>query len=349
MSLRSIRREIREFPRENLRLESGRKMSRHLLKMEALAKAREPPNEFPTYHLSWSNTIAKLNQSQMRAVYRMDHSTFKHLYSLLSAHMHEKEKTHFKRQLAAVLHYLGNPTLFPIDRNVYGVSRDNLDRWVVSVCKTIVDVLGDTIKFPREQDGSAQALAARIEEEYGIPGVVGIIGSSLIKLGESTNEDDPYFAQSNGFSGYHLQATCDDQMVFTDVWIGDHGSKNASSVWDNSTLSRWLPLFLPSNDFHLLGDSAYPLSIRVPPYEGELNKAQASFNEAHKKATQILERAFSLLKNRWRILRNMPLDLPNVQPVTYACCLLHNFCIISGELFEEDDDTSKVRKRPLFD
>ena len=62
----------------------------------------------------------------------------------------------------------------------------------------------------------------------------------------------------------------------------------------------------PADDFHLLGDTAYPLlpSLLVPYWDnGYLTEAQRKFNATHSSACSIVEKAFGRLKGKFRRLK----------------------------------------------
>ena len=65
---------------------------------------------------------------------------------------------------------------------------------------------------------------------------------------------------------------------------------------------------------------------------GHLTRAQIGYNEKHTRTRQPIERAFGLLKGRWRRLKYI--EMENVQEVPLvisAACVLHNFCLIADE------------------
>ena len=61
-----------------------------------------------------------------------------------------------------------------------------------------------------------------------------------------------------------------------------------------------------------------------------LNEKRA-FDKQLSKGRVKVENAFGLLKNRWRILRDLNVDLPIAPTVVGACCVLHNFVQMRGE------------------
>jgi hypothetical protein len=85
---------------------------------------------------------------------------------------------------------------------------------------------------------------------------------------------------------------------------------------------------------YLVGDENYPLSpFLIKPF----NKVQAidspenSFDLQIQKGHASICTAFGLLKSRWRILRHLDIDLKFAAQTVVACCVLHNFCQISGQ------------------
>jgi hypothetical protein len=87
---------------------------------------------------------------------------------------------------------------------------------------------------------------------------------------------------------------------------------------------------------YLLGDSAYPSR----PYLLKFFKASTTdlrfndkiiFDESVNSGRVIIEHVFGALKNRWKILKNFNMSMDRAATVTFACCVLHNFCEIYGE------------------
>jgi len=86
----------------------------------------------------------------------------------------------------------------------------------------------------------------------------------------------------------------------------------------------------------LVGDGAYPIqSWLMKPFAHSptLSQEQKLFNY---KLSRV-KIAFRRLKARWRRLsKQMDIHIDNVPYVVTACCVLHNFCEVHGDLFDED-------------
>ncbi|KAJ8975166.1 hypothetical protein NQ317_011995 [Molorchus minor] len=142
-----------------------------------------------------------------------------------------------------------------------------------------------------------------------------------------------------------LQAVCDDKRIFTDVFIGMPGRVHDARVFRNSPLYNRLignppPHLLPPAQ-HLLGDAAYPLlpNLLKPLRDnGHLNEIQLRFNQILSAQRSVIERAFALLKGKWRRLKYIDMSLSEEIPnVILAACILHNF-VLNREMVDSDDE-----------
>ena len=88
----------------------------------------------------------------------------------------------------------------------------------------------------------------------------------------------------------------------------------------------------------LISDGKYPSTswqLKPYPFRIRLNDAQKKFSKILSSARVTLERAFGLLKGRWRLncieLNCLDNRLSNVSSVITASCVLHNICQIKNE------------------
>lgn len=149
-------------------------------------------------------------------------------------------------------------------------------------------------------------------------------------------------------------------MRFTDIVSGWPGSVHDARVFRNSPLYEASEILF-DGDTHILGDAAYPLhrlislietdyTIWKPcafckcmctwyifnfrwiltPYKdnGNLAERHKKYNFLHSNTRQTIERAFGLLKGKWRRLRFLDnTKLEDIPTVITAACTLHNMCI----------------------
>lgn len=103
------------------------------------------------------------------------------------------------------------------------------------------------------------------------------------------------------------------------------------------------------NKYHLVADSAYPLSnYMLTPFRdnGHLNDRQINFNTKHSKTRIVIERAFGMLKGRFRKLKYIYMYNTEMIPlVILTSCILHNICI--GNEDAPLDDNAPMEFDPI--
>lgn len=155
------------------------------------------------------------------------------------------------------------------------------------------------------------------------------------------NATDYYNRKS--FHSVILQAVCDSRKRFIDVHIDMPGRMHDARVFRNSPLYQNIMYhnLIPDTN-HLIGDTAYPLSnFLITPYKdnGHLTRGQIIYNNRLSSIRSTIERAFVLLKGKFRKLKY--LEMYNMDLVNYAiasACILHNFLLIEeGDCDEYDE------------
>lgn len=148
------------------------------------------------------------------------------------------------------------------------------------------------------------------------------------------------------FSFQVLMAICDAQYRFLCVDIGKPGSESDGGVFARSAMGRSFEQYAlhfpkprplehhgPEMPFVLVGDEAFPLKpylMRPYPRIAGLDYAKKVFNYRLSRARRVVENAFGILANRWRILRRpFKASLENTTAYVSACIALHNF-LLSG-------------------
>lgn len=138
-----------------------------------------------------------------------------------------------------------------------------------------------------------------------------------------------------------LQAICDANKKFLDVFTGPPSKVHDARVFKLSFISETLP-DICGDEWHVLGDAAYPLKkYLITPYRdyGNLTQEQRNFNYKFSACRVKIENAFGLLKTRFRQL--MRLDFNTVErscKFIIACCALHNLCICNADDLDDLED-----------
>ena len=210
---------------------------------------------------------------------------------------------------------------------------------VMMVSRCLVDLRHHVIRWPDNQ--GLQAMADSFAERCNFPGVVGAVdGTHVPILGPS--EDPAAYINRKGRPSIQLQAVCDKQLLFIDVYTGWPGSVHDSRVFFNSPLRMKLENGILPVQYHLLGDSAYQLKnyLMVPFRDnGHLTALQRNFNTKHSSTRIEIERAFGLLKGKFRRLKELEMTkVEDIPIIIFACCVLHNFIILDSGIDEMDID-----------
>ncbi|XP_062583073.1 putative nuclease HARBI1 [Saccostrea cucullata] len=179
-------------------------------------------------------------------------------------------------------------------------------------------------------------IACKFQENRGFPNVIGAIDGTHIQITPPAEHPQAYVNRKS----YHsivLQCVCLHDTSFSNCFIGWPGSVHDARVLKNSDL--WNEGQNICADHHILGDGAYPLkNWLLTPYRdnGHLTAEQKRYNFIHASTRAVIERAFGLLKGRFRRLHYLETKkLQTSCDIGIACCVLHNFCIKHGDNGDE--------------
>lgn len=74
------------------------------------------------------------------------------------------------------------------------------------------------------------------------------------------------------------------------------------------------------------------------PDRGRLTPEQRKFNLKFSTLRCVVERAFGMVKSRWRIvMKKIEQKTTTLKKTVIAACVLHNICIERGALHDADD------------
>jgi hypothetical protein len=177
----------------------------------------------------------------------------------------------------------------------------------------------------------------------GFPGVVGAIDGSHIPIKAPTKYPADYFNRKHFYS-IVLQAVCDHDGKFIDVFVGFPGSVHDSRILRNSTIFQQFNnnrlTNLPQNSF-ILGDSGYPIqNWLLTPYRdnGHLQPQQKYYNYRHSQTRIKIEQSFGKLKTRWRcLMKRLEVSVEVAPHIVMACCILHNICEEKLDFLDYDE------------
>ncbi|KAH6948869.1 hypothetical protein HPB50_026620 [Hyalomma asiaticum] len=155
----------------------------------------------------------------------------------------------------------------------------------------------------------------------GFPGVLGCIDGTYVETRCPAHKIASTYTNRHDKKSYNVQAICDSDKKFVDVFLGNTGKTHDSEAFRDP----------------------YPLrEYLLTPFRdcGTITPEENEYNLRHSKTRVCIENAFGLLKGRFRQL--LYLEFWSVERATLfilACCVLYNLCIDAGDTELVDDDT----------
>ncbi|XP_034722167.1 protein ALP1-like, partial [Etheostoma cragini] len=197
------------------------------------------------------------------------------------------------------------------------------------------------VRLPTEDDlPEIGAGFARLAGSAAFHRVVGSIDGCHVRVTPPV-EDAACYLNRNIFYSVQLQAVCDHTAKFIDVFVGFPGSAHDARVLKHSPL--YYQKRYPPPGFCLIGDGGYPclrqpITLMTPFRQPVQNNLQVRFNAHLSRARSVVERAFGILKTRWRsiFLKALEVDVLYVPEVIACCTVLHNICLTNGDLLEPE-------------
>ncbi|XP_055681890.1 putative nuclease HARBI1 [Lutzomyia longipalpis] len=223
--------------------------------------------------------------------------------------------------------------------NICNVSQPTTSRCINQVSKIIDENIAKKyIKFPVDAASKA-AKAIQFQEEFDFPNAIGCIDCVHITIvAPSDNDSDRpkrlYRCRKNFYS-INVEAICDAQLLF--LWVNPRfpGSTHDSAIWRVSPVRENLKNSFNSGEhYFLIGDSGYPLEpFLFTPYPEPQSRAELKYNKLHKKARNSVERAFGVLKAKFRCClkhRVLHYHPTTAAKIINSCFTLYNYLKIHG-------------------
>ncbi|KAL4587897.1 hypothetical protein LXL04_000773 [Taraxacum kok-saghyz] len=203
----------------------------------------------------------------------------------------------------------------------------------------------------RPKDPTFQSIPLQIKEDKRympyFKDCIGCIDGTHILACIPENEQLRYIGRK-GVPTFNVMATCDFDMCFTFASVGWEGSAHDTRVFLHAINTPSMNFPKPPEGKYYLVDKGYPDRNRyMVPYSKiryhqsqfqnePPNNMQETFNRSHSSLRSCIERAFGILKKRWKILSQMPKFSVQTQiDVIMAAFALHNY--VRGNSKEETD------------
>lgn len=298
------------------------------------------------------NPLDSLDDRALIAKYRLSRACILDLCHELNDELqHPTRRSHplpVSLQLLAALRYYGTGTFFLGVGDTLGIGKTVVSYCVRDVSRAISTMSPRYITFPGDNQ-SQQNTKTDFYNMYGFPNCLGAIDGTLIPiLAPPAALDEPAFVCRKGYHAINAQAICNGRLLFTNAVVKWPGSTHDAFVWANCRLARKFE----GGDFGeswLIGDSGYPLRPwLLVPYLNVAGRAEERYNARHKTARNTIERAFGLLKMRFRCLHKsggcLMFSPSRCTKVILTCMCLHNICVKHRLPQPEDEEMVLVEE-----
>ncbi|KAH7981125.1 hypothetical protein HPB49_021773 [Dermacentor silvarum] len=151
-----------------------------------------------------------------------------------------------------------------------------------------------------------EAVARELEKVAGFPNVLGCIDGTYIPIRCPNNKLRSTYTNRHDQVSIAMQGICYSNGRFEDVFTGTPSKIHDARVLRLSTVNEDMPTICQINQYHILGDAAYPIREHfLTPYKdfGAMTDAQIVYNYRHSSTRVVIENAFGRLKQRFHQLR----------------------------------------------
>lgn len=205
------------------------------------------------------------------------------------------------------LFWLASGSAYRIVSRVFQMPLPTVFRVVHRMADEVVGVVARFIVLPTTQE-ELQAVGdgfARLACHPAFRRSAGAIDGTHIRVRCPGGPDGQDYINRKLFPSVVLQAVCDHQGRFLDIFVGYPGSVHDARILKNSPI--YLRGTYPPPGYFLLGDGGYPclenpLALITPFRQPVAGMAEQRFNNHHSRARCIIERAFGLMKTRFRCI-----------------------------------------------
>ena len=286
------------------------------------------------------NLLGSFNAREFKGRMRMDVSTFEYLCNTLAPYMLRQDTNmrlavpvQVKVAIAISRLATGNSMQSIVDLYKIGLSTSQL---AVSQFTCVVKsaLLKTYIRWPTAS--VMEKFADEFQDIHGIPYVVGAVDGSHIPIVAPHLYAADYYNRKD-FHSVLLQGVVSSKCLFWDYDIGWAGSMHDANLWARTEIRKFCEEGRLSQ-YALVGDAAYScrpwMLASFRGHRDGLTREEYNWNYVQSSTRMCVERAFGMLKGRWRILlKIIDVHLKNVPDLVCTCLVLHNICIILGDTF----------------
>ncbi|XP_048870580.1 putative nuclease HARBI1 isoform X1 [Brienomyrus brachyistius] len=330
-------------------------------RLRSLARLRKRRRFLELLHANQANpsvSYAKLNRNVpvLQVYFDPEQDLWMH-YRLRRRSMNElmqvthQEKDHGWAHHLEVLvfaYWLAHGLSYRATAQTFSVPKSTVYRIVHKMAQQIKKNLHKVVSLPSPEELDAIAgRFAHVGRHSAFGKAVGAIDGCHFRI-KPPKQNEAYYFNHMQFHSVQMQAICDSQGKFLDIFVGYPGSVHVSTVLRNSPVYQ--NASYPPPEYFILGEEEYPCLVTpiclITPYKMASEvRAEQKFNESHSLAHSGVLQAFGMMRARWRLTFSKPLEVSTAfcSDVITACAFLHNVCLMNGDFLRPEHDCERAR------
>ncbi|XP_059222658.1 uncharacterized protein LOC131996767 [Stomoxys calcitrans] len=304
-------------------------------------------------HVATLKNMEMLTPRDYKNFLRMDVDTYEELLRWVTPAI-KKEDTVMRdaitpnERLSATLRFLASGQSYEDLKFLTKISAQSLGGIILETSKAIIAALKPFIKMPRNSD-EWKTIANDFENRWNFNHCVGAIDGKHVNIVKPSKSGSYFYNYKKNFS-IVMMALVGANYEFLMVEVGINGRCSDAGVFAQSKLKQMYddyglnlpaPEMLPLTEdvvpYVIVGDDAFPLleNLMKPYSRHNLTEEEIIFNYRLSRARRIVENAFGILANRFRILHTtINLCPEKASIITLACCYLHNYlCFKNSNIY----------------
>ena len=272
-----------------------------------------------------------------------------------------------KEQLMVTLRYLAGGESHKTLSLYFMIGRPTISKFIPRVLKAIITHLGPIHAKVPSSENEWLEVERRFANRWDYVNTIGAIDGKHVVMIKPRSSGSTYYNYKQSFS-INLMAIVGADYKFIAYDIGSPGRMADSGIWNRSQMR---PSFNPSANsnplktppahvlvspmnnvdsrqkpvnYHLIGDDGFGLGLHLmKPYAGRnLLVEMEIFNYRLSRARQVVEVAFGILANRFRVMINRVYCAPsNARLIVEAAVILHNYLINQKPIPEKEADVAQ--------
>ncbi|XP_012474466.1 protein ALP1-like [Gossypium raimondii] len=288
---------------------------------------------------------------KFKSVFKISRKTFNYVCSLVKEDMMAKQANFtfsngkpvpFEDQVAVALRRLSSGQSLVTVGDSFGLHHSTVSQLTWRFVEAMEERGLHHLQWPTEAEMTG--IKSKFVRILGLPNCCGVIDTTHVMMClPSSDPASKVWLDHEKNHSMVLQAIVDPEMRFRDIVTGWPGkiedwlvfqSSNFYKLCDKGDRLNGEKLELPEGSEireYIIGDLGYPLlPYLVIPYEGkELPELRVEFNKRHSATRLVAHRAFSRLKEMWKIIQGVMWrpDKHKLPRIILVCCLLHNIVI----------------------